>query len=68
MGHLVVAGLGSASRQEERRAHPHSNGNGQCGSAHPIERHPPAHLGSDHIVRLTSAVTDQKADDGRPEI
>ena len=53
---------------KEERAHPHANGNGDCGNAYPIEHHPLAHLGSDLIVRLTSAVINHKADDGGPEI
>jgi hypothetical protein len=53
---------------QAERSHRHANGNGRCGSAHPIEHHPPPHLGSDLIVRLTSAVINHKADDGRPEI
>jgi hypothetical protein len=53
---------------QEESAHPHGNGNADCASAHPIEHHPPVHLGSDHIVGLTYAVINHKADDGRPEL
>jgi hypothetical protein len=64
---LVEVQMESRSEKEER-AQPHDNRNGHCGNAHPIEHHPPAHLGCDLIVRLTSAVINHKVDDGRPEI
>jgi hypothetical protein len=51
-----------------RSVYRHANGNGCCGSAHPIEHYPLPHLGSDPIVRLTFNVINHKADDGRPEI
>jgi hypothetical protein len=54
--------------EQQERAHPHANGNGQSRNADPVEHYPLAHLGSDLIVRPTSAVINHKADDGRPEI